>query len=106
MLLHGDESGRTQQGNNNTYAQDTELSWLHWDELDEPLVEFTADVARLRRDHPTFRRRRFFTGTSARVATRWVTSRRSGRNGTESTATPSATSGAASPTRCPSSPPG
>jgi glycogen operon protein len=67
MLLHGDEGGRTQQGNNNTYAQDNELSWLHWDELDEPLVEFTADVARLRRDHPTFRRRRFFTGTSART---------------------------------------
>jgi isoamylase len=67
MLLHGDEAGRTQQGNNNTYAQDNELSWLHWEELDEPLVEFTADVARLRRDHPTFRRRRFFTGTSPRT---------------------------------------
>jgi isoamylase len=67
MLLHGDEAGRTQQGNNNTYAQDSDLSWLHWDDVDEPLVEFTADVARLRRDHPTFRRRRFFTGTSART---------------------------------------
>jgi glycogen operon protein len=67
MLLHGDEGGRTQQGNNNTYAQDNELSWLHWDELDEPLVEFTADVVRLRRDHPTFRRRRFFTGTDVRI---------------------------------------
>jgi glycogen operon protein len=67
MLVHGDEGGRTQQGNNNTYAQDNELSWLHWDELDEPLVEFTADVIRLRRDHPTFRRRRFFTGTDVRI---------------------------------------
>jgi isoamylase len=67
MLLHGDEGGRTQQGNNNTYAQDNELSWLHWDTLDEPLAEFTADVARLRRDHPTFRRRRFFTGTTVRT---------------------------------------
>jgi isoamylase len=67
MLLHGDEAGRTQQGNNNTYAQDNELSWLHWDEVDEPLVEFTAEVARLRRDHPTFRRRRFFTGTTVRT---------------------------------------
>jgi glycogen operon protein len=67
MLLHGDEGGRTQQGNNNTYAQDNELSWLHWDEVDEPLVEFTARVAQLRRDHPTFRRRRFFTGTTART---------------------------------------
>jgi isoamylase len=67
MLLHGDEGGRTQLGNNNTYAQDNELSWLHWDTLDEPLVEFTAEVARLRRDHPTFRRRRFFTGTTVRT---------------------------------------
>jgi glycogen operon protein len=67
MLLHGDEGGRTQQGNNNTYAQDNELSWLHWDELDGPLVEFTARVAQLRRDHPTFRRRRFFTGTTVRT---------------------------------------
>jgi glycogen operon protein len=69
MLLHGDEGGRTQQGNNNTYAQDGPISWLHWDELDEPLVEFTARVAQLRRDHPTFRRRRFFTGTTVRTGT-------------------------------------
>ena len=41
MLLHGDEVGRTQQGNNNTYAQDGPISWVHWDEVDEPLVEFT-----------------------------------------------------------------
>ena len=62
MLLHGDELGRTQQGNNNTYAQDSELSWVHWDQVDEPLVEFTAALIELRRQHPTFRRRRFFTG--------------------------------------------
>jgi isoamylase len=66
MLLHGDEGGRTQDGNNNTYAQDGPISWMHWDELDAPLVDFTADVARLRREHPTFRRRRFFTGTDVR----------------------------------------
>ena len=62
MIAHGDELGRTQLGNNNTYAQDSELSWIHWLEADEPLVEFTASVARLRRQHPTFRRRRFFDG--------------------------------------------
>ncbi|MBC7443250.1 MAG: glycogen debranching enzyme, partial [Ramlibacter sp.] len=62
MILHGDEFGRTQDGNNNTYAQDNELSWLHWDEADHPLVEFTAAVSRLRREHPTFRRSRFFDG--------------------------------------------
>ncbi|HEY6932626.1 MAG TPA: glycogen debranching protein GlgX [Marmoricola sp.] len=64
MILHGDELGRTQQGNNNGYAQDNELTWVHWDEADQPLVEFTAAVARLRREHPTFRRKRFFTGES------------------------------------------
>jgi isoamylase len=67
MLLHGDELGRTQDGNNNTYAQDNELSWVHWDRADRPLIEFTAAVSRLRRDHPTFRRKRFFTGGTVRV---------------------------------------
>ena len=62
MLLHGDELGRTQRGNNNTYCQDSELSWVHWDKMDQPLLEFTAAVSRLRSEHPTFRRRRFFDG--------------------------------------------
>ncbi|KAB1656883.1 glycogen debranching protein GlgX [Pseudoclavibacter chungangensis] len=62
MLLHGDEMGRTQQGNNNTYAQDNELSWVHWDQADEPLIEFTRAVSKLRAEHPTFRRRGFFDG--------------------------------------------
>ncbi|MGA1838405.1 glycogen debranching protein GlgX [Herbiconiux sp. 11R-BC] len=62
MLLHGDELGRTQEGNNNTYAQDSPLTWVHWDEEDHPLVEFTAAVTRLRKEHPTFRRSRFFDG--------------------------------------------
>ena len=68
MILHGDEMGRTQDGNNNTYAQDSETSWVHWDRVDEPLVEFTATLIRLRRAHPTFRRKRFFTGSAVRVA--------------------------------------
>lgn len=62
MLLHGDELGRTQQGNNNGYAQDNELTWVDWENMDQPLVEFTAALSRLRRQHPTFRRRRFFDG--------------------------------------------
>ncbi|MHA7272238.1 glycogen debranching protein GlgX [Arthrobacter sp. TMT4-20] len=66
MLLHGDELGRTQQGNNNTYAQDSEISWIHWDQMDQPLLEFTAAVNRLRSEHPTFRRRRFFDGRPVR----------------------------------------
>ena len=66
MLLHGDELGRTQQGNNNTYCQDSELSWVHWDAMDQPLVEFTAVVNKIRRDHPIFRRSRFFDGRPVR----------------------------------------
>jgi glycogen operon protein len=40
---------------------------VHWDKADQPLVEFTASVIRLRRQHPTFRRKRFFTGTTVRT---------------------------------------
>ncbi len=66
MILHGDELGRTQDGNNNTYAQDSELSWVHWDRADQPLVEFVAAVVQLRRQHPSFRRARFFDGRPVR----------------------------------------
>jgi isoamylase len=64
MLLHGDELGRTQQGNNNVYSQDSELSWIDWGRAKEfeVLTEFIARVTKLRRDHPVFRRRRFFRG--------------------------------------------
>lgn len=66
MLLHGDEMGRTQQGNNNGYCQDNELTWVDWD-LDEEqtaLLEFSRSLVRLRRDHPVLRRRRFFFGSA------------------------------------------
>jgi isoamylase len=66
MLLHGDEIGRTQKGNNNGYAQDSELTWIDWDQVDEGLLEFTKMVTKLRKDHPTFRRRRFFHGRPVR----------------------------------------
>ncbi|MGB5936810.1 MAG: glycogen debranching protein GlgX [Ornithinimicrobium sp.] len=64
MVLHGDELGRTQQGNNNVYCQDNELSWIDWDLQDsqQELLDFTSALIRLRRDHPVFRRRRFFAG--------------------------------------------
>ncbi len=68
MLLHGDELGRTQDGNNNTYAQDSSLSWIDWDRIDGPLNEFVAELARLRHEHPSLRRQRFFTGQSVRTA--------------------------------------
>jgi glycogen operon protein len=67
MIAHGDEIGRTQEGNNNGYAQDTELTWMHWDRADQPLLDFAAFVAKLRAGHPTFRRKRFFTGTTVRT---------------------------------------
>jgi glycogen operon protein len=67
MIAHGDELGRTQRGNNNTYAQDNELSWVHWDEADHELIDFVAGLTKLRREHPTFRRRRFFNGRPVRT---------------------------------------
>src|SRR6201999_1901034 len=66
MIAHGDELGRTQQGNNNVYCQDNELSWIHWDEADTGLIEFTRAVSALRAAHPVFRRRRFFSGRPER----------------------------------------
>ena len=66
MLLHGDELGRTQGGNNNGYCQDSELTWIDWEDVDEGLLEFTKKVTKLRTDHPTFRRRRFFHGRPVR----------------------------------------
>ena len=62
MLLHGDELGRTQGGNNNGYAQDSPVTWIDWEHVDTPLVEFVAAVARLRHEHPSLRRTRFFDG--------------------------------------------
>lgn len=68
MILHGDEMGRTQQGNNNVYCQDDELSWQNWDldEHDTELLEYARKVVHLRKDHPVFRRRRFFAGAPER----------------------------------------
>ncbi len=64
MLLMGDEIGRSQDGNNNTYCQDNELTWVDWDLSDEArsLLNFVRRVVRLRRKHPSFRRSRFFAG--------------------------------------------
>jgi glycogen operon protein len=68
MLSHGDEFGRTQQGNNNAYCQDSELAWVRWPKEGDPeaqrLHDFTRQMVWLRRDHPVFRRRRFFHGRS------------------------------------------
>ncbi|WP_242656937.1 glycogen debranching protein GlgX [Mycobacterium lehmannii] len=66
MIAHGDELGRTQQGNNNVYCQDNELSWIDWSDPDTDLMEFTQKVSALRAAHPVFRRRRFFSGRPVR----------------------------------------
>ena len=68
MLCGGDELGRTQQGNNNAYCQDNEMSWVDW-KLSKPqltLLAFTRSLIALRQKHPVFRRRRFFQGRRIR----------------------------------------
>lgn len=62
MLVAGDEISRTQNGNNNAYCQDNETSWLNWPEADKELLDFTRKLIHLRKKHPAFRRRRWFTG--------------------------------------------
>ncbi len=66
MLLSGDEAGRTQGGNNNAYCQDNEIAWFDWSSIDEDLLAFTVALIALRRDHPVFRRRRWFQGRPLR----------------------------------------
>ena len=64
MLTGGDEIGRTQQGNNNAYCQDKEISWVDWDlsQEDRELREFTRRLVRTFQSNPVLRRRSFFTG--------------------------------------------
>jgi isoamylase len=66
MLLGGDEIGRTQQGNNNAYCQDNEISWYDWARADVDLLDWTQFLINLRRSHPVFCRRRFFQGRPVR----------------------------------------
>jgi isoamylase len=64
MILGGDEFGRTQQGNNNAYCQDSDISWFDWDFSDQgkDLLAFTKRLIQLLRDFPILRRSRFLTG--------------------------------------------
>ncbi|GAA4916126.1 glycogen debranching protein GlgX [Mucilaginibacter defluvii] len=66
MLVAGDEMGRTQGGNNNAYCQDNEISWVNWENADKELLEFTQKLIHFRREHPNFRRRRWFQGQPAK----------------------------------------
>ena len=72
LLLGGDEMGRTQQGNNNAYCQDNELTWFDWENADKDLLDFTRQLIAFRREHPVFRRRRFLEGAEA-AELQWFT---------------------------------
>ena len=65
LLLGGDELGRTQQGNNNAYCQDNEITWVDWANADTALLAYATNLIEFRRAHPAFRRRRFLTGIEA-----------------------------------------
>jgi len=80
MLLGGDEVGRTQQGNNNAYCQDNEMTWLDWSAADNGLLDFTRRLIALRRAHPVFRRSRFLAGAEASEL-RWFTPAGAAMNG-------------------------
>lgn len=60
MLVAGDELGRTQQGNNNAYCQDNEISWIDWENKDNELLEFTSKLIHFRKNHPVFCRKKWF----------------------------------------------
>jgi glycogen operon protein len=68
MLLAGDELGQTQKGNNNTYCQDNELTWLNWELNDEQkqFLGFVRTVTLIDREQPVLQRRKFFQGRSIR----------------------------------------
>jgi glycogen operon protein len=66
MILGGDEMGRTQQGNNNAYCQDNEISWFDWEHADTSLLAYTRAVVALLRAHRVFQRRRWFKGRALR----------------------------------------
>ncbi|MDR2722669.1 MAG: glycogen debranching protein GlgX, partial [Cellulomonadaceae bacterium] len=71
MIAHGDELGRTQQGNNNAYCQDNDITWINWD-LTEPqhaLLNFTRRLVALRREHRVLHRGTFFGGKTSQAAT-------------------------------------
>lgn len=64
MLLAGDEFGNSQQGNNNAYCQDNPIGWLDWETGDADLINFTAELAALRRAHPALRPSHFLHGAT------------------------------------------
>lgn len=66
MLLSGDEMGNSQHGNNNTYCQDSEISWIEWPKANHELIDYTSALIHFRKSHPVFTRRRWFQGQPIR----------------------------------------
>jgi glycogen operon protein len=73
MLVAGDEFGRTQQGNNNAYCQDNEISWLNWElaEQNHGLLRFFTQLIALRKKHQVFHRSDFFPATAENPEIEW-----------------------------------
>jgi glycogen operon protein len=73
MLVAGDEFGRSQQGNNNAYCQDNEISWLNWKlaEQNHGLLRFFTQIIALRKNHPVFHRTDFFPATEENPEIEW-----------------------------------
>jgi len=68
MLLAGDELGHSQNGNNNAYCQDNEISWINWTHTDDQLISLAQKIIAARTNHPVFRRRNFFLGRAIKGA--------------------------------------
>lgn len=85
MICGGDEFGRTQHGNNNAYCQDNEISWFNWDFTleQQELLEFTRQLIRIRKQHPSLHRQHFFKGRDIRGASDIVWVRPDGKEMTD-----------------------
>ncbi|MGQ0848710.1 MAG: glycogen debranching protein GlgX [Actinomycetota bacterium] len=66
MLLGGDESGRSQAGNNNAYCQDNQISWYDWENVDNERIKLVEALVQLRRQHP------WLSGPAHAVIERWA----------------------------------
>jgi glycogen debranching enzyme len=71
MLTAGDEFGRSQNGNNNAYAQDNDTTWLQWQQMDKALLVLTAELVRLRAAHPLLHADAFLTGQGLPPDAEW-----------------------------------
>src|SRR5690606_30840759 len=66
MIQQGDELGRTQQGNNNAYAQDNAITWLDWENADGARVDYVAALHAFRQEHEALTHDHFLSGQTKR----------------------------------------